>query len=325
MRQLLTEMPPNGPIQAPLTTTAMTSGLIVVFAAILSAPVNGADKQLRPESEVFRSVDIGGRSLRLLCAGDGSPTVVIAPSGGSMEAVFSWDPPVGWAVVFREVQRTTRVCIYDRAGVGKSDAVPGPPITSVNVATDLQALLHKGAVPMPYVFAGQSFGGMNVRAYAHLYPADVAGMVLVDSSHPDQYVRFSAVLPKRVPGESAILRGLREGPEGAGVDFAANARLVRAMGGIGDKPLIVLTRSPGWSGDAEVPDEWEALVEPVWQQLQRDLVGLSSNSKQIIAKKAGHNIQFDEPQLVVAAILDVVTQVRRRVSPNTLLERTGEQ
>jgi pimeloyl-ACP methyl ester carboxylesterase len=204
----------------------------------------------------------------------------------------------------------TRVCVYDRAGVGQSDKVPGPPITSVAVATDLRALLRNAGEQPPYVLAGQSFGGMNIRMFAYLYPDTVAGMVLVDSSHPDQYPRFAQVLPKRTSGESAVLRGLRDGPDDAGIDFEANANLVRAIGGLGDKPLIVLTRSPNWPGDSFVPREWGALVEPVWQQLQAELVKLSSKGKQVVAKKAGHNIQADEPELVVAAILDVVVQVK---------------
>jgi len=306
---------------------AAASGIILVTFSIpsISGNVDGTGQRAQSQLAEFRSVDIGGRKLRLYCAGSGTPTVVIAPSGGSMESVFSIYPPIGWSAVFREVQETSQVCIYDRAGIGKSDDVAGPPISSANVAIDLHALLHNGGVPAPYVLVGQSFGGMNVRMYAHLYPADCSGMVLVDSSHPDQYPRFAEVLPKRVVGESPILRGLREGPEAAGVDFSANARLVGATGGIGDKPLIVVTRSPKWPGDAAVPDDWEKLVEPVWQQLQTDLLRISSNSKQIISKVAGHNIQFDEPQLVAKAILDVVTQVREGPPPNTSLEQTREK
>jgi hypothetical protein len=90
----------------------------------------------------------------------------------------------------------------------------------------------------------------------------------------------------------------------------AHAALVRKAGPIGDKPLIVLTRSPNWPGDGFVPDEWEKLVEPVHQRLQAGLCALSARCKQVIAAHAGHNIQRDEPQLVMDAIVDVVTQVR---------------
>lgn len=143
--------------------------------------------------------------------------------------------------------------------------------------------------------------------YAHLNPNTAAGMVLVDSSHPDQYSRNAEVLPEQSPGESPVLSGLRDGPATVGVDFTANANLVRATSDLGDKPLIVLTVSPDWN-EAFVPDEWEKLTSPIHQELQAGLTELSSNSKQVVSATAGHNIQFDEPDLVISAILDVVGQ-----------------
>lgn len=290
----------------------MRAALLLIVGPLLASAMTSAaasEAQAPEPAPVFRSVDIGGRSLRLFCAGEGSPTVVIMPSGNSMEKVLSANPPYGWSVVFGAVKKTTHVCIYDRAGLGKSDPAPGPPINSVHVASDLRALLVNAEVSPPYVLAGQSFGGMNSRMYAHLYPETVAGMVLIDSSHPDQYPRYAQVLPKRTPGESPILTGLREGPANVGVDFKANGNLVRATNGLGDKPLIVLTASPDRREDF-VPDEWEELIQPIWLQLQADLVKLSTRGKQIVAKNAGHNIQLDDPQLVIDAINDVVAQVR---------------
>jgi hypothetical protein len=119
---------------------------------------------------------------------------------------------------------------------------------------------------------------------------------------------YSQQLDPSAPSEKPVapdLSGTREW-----VDFSANAALVRKAGPIGDKPLIVLTRSPNWPGDGFVPDEWEKLVEPVHQRLQAGLCALSARCKQVIAAHAGHNIQRDEPQLVMDAIVDVVTQVR---------------
>jgi hypothetical protein len=86
---------------------------------------------------------------------------------------------------------------------------------------------------------------------------------------------------------------------------------VRATGGIGDKPLIVLTQSPGWN-DPFAPDDVEPLIDAVIQSLNAQLLTLSSDSKQIVAKTAGHNIQADDPQLVIDAINEVVAKVRRK-------------
>ena len=263
----------------------------------------------------FVSIDIGGRSLRYRCTGEGAPTVVIEPGGGvSLETVFSWDKPIGWAVVVPQISKLTRVCVYDRAGLGRSDPAPLPR-TSRDVAKDLHELLERAHIAPPYVFAGQSFGGMNARMFASLYPQAIAGMVLIDSSHPDTYPELTKVLPPPTPGESEFLEGWRHGPDLSKtrewVDLKANADLVRATGGIGDKPLIVLAQSPDWN-DPYAPDDVEPLIDSVTQRLDRQLLTLSSSSKRIVAKTAGHNIQAEDPQLVIDAIKDVVLQVRKR-------------
>lgn len=263
----------------------------------------------------FASVDIGGRSLRYRCQGNGAPTVIIEPGGGvSVETVTSWNLTRGWPVIIRDVAKTTRVCAYDRAGLGRSDKA-SLPRTSLDVAKDLHVLLDKAGVEPPYVFAGQSFGGINVRMFTHLYPDTVAGVVLVDSSHPDMYPEVAKVLPTPSPEDEnyALLKGWREGPDLSGsrewVDLKKNAELVRATGSLGDRPLIVLSASPAWN-DPYAPDDVEPLIKEVGQRLDADLAALSTNSKHIVATKAGHNIQADEPQLVTDAILDVVAQVR---------------
>lgn len=265
----------------------------------------------------FESVDIGGRSLRYRCQGSGAPTVIIEPGGGvSIETVTSWNLPRGWPVIIRDVAKTTRVCAYDRAGLGRSDKA-SLPRTSLDVAKDLHALLAKADIEPSFVFAGQSYGGMNARMFTHLYPATVAGVVLVDSSHPDLYPELAKVLPAPSPQDKnyALIKGWREGPDLSGsrewVDLKMNAELVRGAGDLGDRPLIVLSASPTWN-DPYAPDDVEPLIKEVEQRLNADLAALSTHSKHIVATKAGHNIQADEPQLVTDAILDVVAQVRAK-------------
>lgn len=117
-------------------------------------------------------VDIGGLKLHLYCQGRGSPTVILDTGLGS--------PAASWSLVQNEVAKRTRVCIYDRAGYGFSD--PGPlPRTSETIAKELHALLTQAQELGPYLLVGHSFGGVNIRMFNHLFPEEVAGLVLVDS------------------------------------------------------------------------------------------------------------------------------------------------
>jgi pimeloyl-ACP methyl ester carboxylesterase len=138
-----------------------------------------------------------------------------------------------WDAVQPELGRTTRVCSYDRAGIGISQLAPRR-ATARAKAEDLHDLLSADA-DEPYVLVGHSYGGMLVRVHADRYAGDVAGVVLLDSSHPDQSRRLLGALPPRRMGESAALRNLRrfldeDLPNPEGVDWAACSDEARATG-----------------------------------------------------------------------------------------------
>ena len=130
--------------------------------------------QLPPR--VGLAVDVGGRTLNLYCSGLGSPTVILEPGGNS--------PGYAQLLLQSKIAVFTRVCWYDRAGVGWSDP-PSSPRTSASIVSDLHDALHRSGVLPPYVMAGGSVGGEYVRIYTARYPTDVAGLVLIDSATPD--------------------------------------------------------------------------------------------------------------------------------------------
>lgn len=253
--------------------------------------------------------------MRYRCAGNGTPAVVVEQGMAiSMETTFSWSKPVGWAVILPIIAPVTRICVYDRSGLGLSSRMDAP-ATSLDAARDLHALLGVLHVKPPYVLAGQSLGGMDTLAFARAYPGSVAGMILIDSSHPEQQRRFGQVLPPRQADESDDLRGFRDGPSGPVMgewfDFRRNSEELRPLPSLGAEPLIVLTRDPTLKvSGGPVPEKWAELTEPVWQQLQADLARLSTNSRHAVVPHAGHNIQFEQPQVVADAILEVVRAVR---------------
>ncbi|HET9308222.1 MAG TPA: alpha/beta hydrolase [Candidatus Sulfotelmatobacter sp.] len=127
---------------------------------------------------VGQAVDIGGRSLNLYCSGQGTPIVILETGGNS--------PGYEWLVLQSKMAAFTRACWYDRAGVGWSDP-PSSPRTSASIVRDLHEALQRAGVLPPYVMAGSSVGGEYVHIYTARYPADVAGLVFIDSAVPDQH------------------------------------------------------------------------------------------------------------------------------------------
>jgi pimeloyl-ACP methyl ester carboxylesterase len=174
-----------------LRVTRRSRDFIVLVAAVIGLSLGADAAQLAtfdpgPYLSAQRLVDIGGRRLNLYCSGTSSPTVVLdAGLGGTMAL---------WRLVQLQVAKTTRVCSYDRAGMGFSDPAP-PPRDAAAIVTDLHALLHRAGIAPPYVVVGHSVAGLYDRLYADRYPNDVAGMVLVDPVYPHQARDFEMSAP----------------------------------------------------------------------------------------------------------------------------------
>src|ERR1043165_9432869 len=154
-------------------------GLAALFVLIVVLALAGASYEAIAAAGDARRypppgqlVDVGGYRLHIQCVGSGNPTVVLDAglSGSSLD----------WSLVQPELGRTTRVCAYDRAGMGWSD--PGPqPRTPRRIADELHTLLTNAGIAGPYVLVGHSLGGKNVRLFALSHPDQVAAMVLVDA------------------------------------------------------------------------------------------------------------------------------------------------
>src|ERR687898_2742381 len=150
--------------------------LAVVGAIYQAIATERAERAYPPPGEM---VDVGGYSLHINCVGQGSPTVILDAGSGLFSAQ--------WVRVQREVSDTTRVCAYDRAGMGWSEMGPDPR-DARQITSELHTLLSKAGIEEPYVLVGHSFGGMYMQTYAARYPDEVAGVALVDSpSDPDQF------------------------------------------------------------------------------------------------------------------------------------------
>ena len=282
--------------------------LFVVLMCVLAQQTLSADVQ---------HIDIGGRKLTMSVQGNGGPTVVIE-SGFGAPAVEDGE----WQNVVDAISKTNRVCVYDRAGVGTSDPDPKKPRTSRNIARDLHTLLTNAKIPGPYVLVAQSIGGLHVRVFADLYPNEVAGMVLVDVTHPDQESKWLAVFPPKRDGENIEITKARDllndrltkpAENSENFDFVASDKQVRAARTLGSKPLVILTHKVGWVMVPGLPDDLSDALDRVSQDLQKQLLTLSTNSTQRNAEHAGHHVHREEPELVITAIQEVVAKVNRPV------------
>ncbi len=259
-------------------------------------------------------VDIGGHRMHIHCTGQGTPTVILDSGLG--------DSYLSWQKVQPQIAQFTRVCSYDRAGLGYSDSSPRHR-TSKDIAEELHTLLHNAGIPSHYILVGHSMGGYDVRLYASLYRNEVVGMVLVDASHPEQQKRFPPALNDMDATwvrEQEFLEFTM--PRAAECNFhsareavaelkaiSTSAAQTAATGSLGDIPVVVLSHDP----NTPQPDLPEDLVKPTndaWEKMQEELAHLSTRGTQVIAKNSGHYVQLDRPDLVVETVRNVVDQAR---------------
>lgn len=267
-------------------------------------------------------IDIGGYKLHLLSSGEGSPTVILEAGLGA----FS----VNWGLVQPQVARFARVCSYDRASYAWSDPGPEPRGLRTSVS-ELHRLLDQARVKPPYVLVGQSWGGRIVRLFAHTYPEEVAGMVLIDTfsegtgevpaealeldlreeEEKEPAVNLPATLRSAHDWAAARKRqpditDVNEDP-----DALIRATVANGKAPLGDRPLIVISAGR-LSYSAEDRKAGRSLQEKLRAHVKSEafLASLSRNSRFLIARRSFHEVHLYEPDLVTDAIRQVVDAVR---------------
>ena len=184
------------------------------------------------------------------------------------------------------------------------------PRSGAAIVADLHEVLKQTGVKPPYLLVGHSLGGLYTMLYARTYPDEIAGIVLIDSMHPEQIERCKQYLPEKecdpehypwwvktlIKMTPAVIRSEMTGATETG-------RQIRAAGHLPPVPIAVISH-----GKPDSPDR-----DRMWATLQQELAGESLHSTHIIASESGHNIQGDQPELVIQAIKNLVMQARQHI------------
>ena len=290
-----------------------------------------------------RLVDVGGFRLHLDCRGEPTdPTVVIDAGQGDFSLSYRGLLPA--------IAGHARVCAYDRAGLGWSDPSPHPR-TAEQIVAELRTLLDRAEEAGPFVLVGQSSGGMHVRLFAYMHPDDVAGLVLLDAAHEDQFatvpdtfasmvrvmpwlygaMRFAAstgipaltgwslsYVPASMPVEiakpyRALAAASPKFLRAASLELSAlpdtHAQLRKARrAGLGDLPVVVLSHETCNGCGMLGPDELEA-YERNWRDAQADVAEQTTRGRWQIVPRSGHEVHLDRPDVVLEAVLEVLSAV----------------
>ena len=314
-----------------IARNSVISGLLLSSLLFLILAISDV---ARTESISFEPpgqlVDVNGRNMHINCMGNKSPTIILDSGAGG----FSLE----WGDIQQSLSQYARICAYDRAGYGWSD-MGLLPRTTARIANELHALLENASIPGPYIIVGHSFGGFTAQYLARQFDDEVAGLVLVDSSHEEQVYRLPengvdvvrrslyqdrrtlvtrSVLHEHFPIEkAAVAQQLMERWSSMltwreeMANYALSSRQLRDVyhRPILEIPIVILTRGKRVWPDTSYGDA----MEEAWRELQAELNYMSDNSIHIIAENSGHVIHLDEPELVVEAIRDVLNIVTRDI------------
>jgi len=260
--------------------------------------------------------DAGGIELHLECYGSKSPSIIV-------QSGFNGYGSEGhWGAVVERISEKNRICIYDRAHMGKSDK-----LTESNTINDtsrqLHTLLNNVGVKPPYIMVGHSYGSYPVRAFNHLYPKEVAAILLID---PTQYGQWADRIGKWRPNTEKY----NESQEAdrqlelsywnnpmkniALHDLKGNEEILTETANFGDKPFVLLWAKDGiWKpGNDHGQDHklvWNRMKNLYLKSIE-NMHKLSSNMKIEFARTTEHNIHYYEPEAVIEQLNHLLSQVK---------------
>jgi pimeloyl-ACP methyl ester carboxylesterase len=314
-------------------------GLLIL---VLSLPASGAAYQFfatRMDQHAYlpagQLINVGGYMLHIHCTGQGSPTILLEAGLGGTS--------LDWSLLQPELSTATRVCAYDRAGLGWSESNPsGAPRTSSQIATELHTLLANTGIEGPYILAGLSAGGMHVQMFADRYPGEVLGVVMVDPTpaklmavfpdkqrkpllpNIDQFELIQKLEPfgllrlLPLPGSEALANlpdETRQAIRAVNVRTSAAAALYQEAAGF-EASILETASLPPLPADLPLTVIWHGIpaepleLEPLAEASLRKLAAHSDYGRFVIADESGHYITFDRPDIVIEELRSILATVR---------------
>ena len=318
-------------------------GLLLIDALLLLAGFVYQQQAVAQEQKRFpapgQMVDVGGHQLHIHCLGEGDVTIIVDTGAA--------DWSLSWQHLHANLAQQTRTCIYDRAGLGWSEAGPMPR-TSETLVAELHTLLTNAEIEPPYILLGHSLGGYNARVFQDRYPEEVAGIILVDAAHPDQWERLPSetmdlvdqqvgLLETMVPlSKFGIVRFLLPTNEQLSKErqiinkahFARDHHLATAASEFGngvisaqqaaataeldDLPLVVITAGRSFDAFRPLVDEFPfEEADQTWLELQAELASLSTNSVHLVSETADHNINFTDPAMILTGVAEMMQMLEQ--------------
>jgi pimeloyl-ACP methyl ester carboxylesterase len=222
-------------------------------------------------------VNVGGYSLYVNYYGEGDHTVIFESGLGHGSE--------DWSLIQPEISKIARTFSYDRVGIGNSDTTKSRRTCLVQVQA-LHKLLDKVKAKPPYIVVAHSVGGLNARVFAATYPKEVAGIVFIDCSHENQFIKLKG---KQLKEMKELFDSIEHSYDV--ISSGNEVKKLRDKDSIRNIPIVVLTA-----------------VQPALDQ--NDLSKLSKYSKFIHVKDSGHFIQSDQPQIIIESIKEIIEKIK---------------
>jgi pimeloyl-ACP methyl ester carboxylesterase len=329
--------------------------VVVTVFMILGTPWNiwAHDRFVASHPAPGQMYDVNGYKMHMLCLGKGSPTILIESGLGASSPM--------WQKVQPGLAETTRVCAYDRAGLGWSEPQPGPR-DSDHIVDQLHALLQVAGIHGPLVLMGHSGGGFFIREYATKYPQEVVGLIFVDAGTPRIQLRGSKELqaenfkipwPKLIAGDVLLNMGatrlagkckkIEPTHDWGAVAVQAEMECFPPIGtdlkeleavtpdgeetyrtGPYSFPILIISQS--WSDTLIMPHFSNSRLDSeaikMWNDLQEEMKNLSPDSRRIIARNTGHLVMAQRPDILLKEIPPFIARIRQNGPPTDLNKTT---